>query len=189
MIREKNTINLGFFAARGADKYLGYLKQGVLFSEGHPNKKELIQAEKFARSLIDSFKLKHSSVKINNYKRKNKKVIIYNFESILTNRWLINNIYSKLFSSSENCIGCGKCVEECPQNNIFLDSRKRPEWGDNCELCFICEMLCPVQAINSVVDMKIFQPILKYNVHQGIKDDEISYTEIEYKNGEIRKSK
>jgi MinD superfamily P-loop ATPase len=119
----------------------------------------------------------------------NKKNVIYNFESILTNRWLINNIYSKLFSSSENCIDCGKCLEECPQNNIFLDSRKRPKWGNNCELCFICEMVCPVQAINSIVDMKIFQPILKYNVSQGIKDDEISYTEIEYKNGEIIKSK
>jgi hypothetical protein len=50
-------------------------------------------------------------------------------------------------------------------------------------------MVCPVQAVNSIVDMKIFQPILKYNVSQGIKDDEISYTEIEYKNGEIIKSK
>lgn len=189
ILKDKNTVNIGFFAARGADKYLGYLKQGVLFSEGHPNKKELTQAKKFAQSLMESFQAKSSSENIYNYRRRNEKGVIYNCESLLTNRWLINNIYSRLFSSSDNCLGCGKCVEECPQDNIILDSRKRPKWGNSCELCFICEMVCPVQAVNSVVDMKIFQPILKYNVGQGIKDDDIDYNEIEYKNGEIIKTK
>jgi len=189
ILKEKNTVNNGFFAARGVDKYLGYLKQGVLFSEGHPNKRELTQAEKFARSLIKSFQLKSISENKYNYERETGKGVVYNCESILTMRWLINNFYSRLFSSSESCIGCGKCVEECPQDNIILDNRKRPKWGNGCELCLICEMVCPVQAVNSVVDMKIFQPILKYNVKQGIKDGDINYTEIEYKNGEILKIK
>lgn len=189
ILKKKNTVDIGFFAARGADKYLGYLKQGVLLSDGHPNKGELNQAKNFARSLIESFQAKSSSKNADNYKKGPEKNFIYNFESLLTKRWLINNIYSRFFSSSENCISCGKCVEECPQNNIILDSRKRPEWGNSCELCLICEMVCPVQAINSIVDMKIFQPILKYNVRQGIKDKDIDYTEIEYKNGEIIKLK
>lgn len=185
ILNEKNTIDLGFFAARGADKYLGYLKEGVLLSAGHPTKDELTQAKKFARSLTESFQLKSEAEKKVSYE--NKKGLIYNFESLFTNRWLINNIYSSFFSSSNDCIGCGKCVEECPQDNIILGSRKRPKWGKSCELCFICEMLCPVQAVNSVVDMKIFEPILKYNVRQAIKDDEINYIKIEYKNGEIIK--
>lgn len=46
-------------------------------------------------------------------------------------------------------------------------------------------MVCPVQAINSVVDMKIFQPILNYNVKKGLKDDNIDNIKIEYKNGKI----
>lgn len=48
-------------------------------------------------------------------------------------------------------------------------------------------MVCPVQAVNSLVDMKVFQPMLKYNVRQGIEDDDINYTEVEYKNGDIIK--
>ena len=168
---------------------MGYLKQGVLLSEGHPNQRELNQARKFARAVRKSYHLKSSTDNIYNYKIDSKKSFIYKCESLLTKRYFINNFYSRLFSSSDKCIGCGKCVEECPQDNIILDNRKRPKWGNGCELCLICEMVCPVQAVNSVVDMKIFQPILKYNVKQGIKDGDINYTEIEYKNGEILKIK
>ncbi len=189
ILQDKNTVNIGFFAARGADKYLGYLNQGVLFSDGHPDKKELTQAREFAKSLLEVFNYESFSEKIYKYKSKFKKGIVYSFESLLTDRWFVNNIYTRLFSSSYDCIGCGKCVENCPQDNIILDSRKRPKWENSCELCFICQMVCPVQAINSVVDMKIFQAIFKYNVTQGKNDEDINYTEIEYKNGKIIKPK
>ena len=48
-------------------------------------------------------------------------------------------------------------------------------------------MICPVQAIYSVADIKVFDPVFKYNVRQAVNDNEINYTEIEYKNGEIIK--
>ncbi|HKL13471.1 MAG TPA: EFR1 family ferrodoxin [Halanaerobiales bacterium] len=186
ILKEKNAVNIGFFAARGADKYLGYLNQGIYFSKGHPNERELNQAKNFAISLMNSFPNKYK-IQQSYYKNITEKGIIYKFESILTKRKLISNIYSKLFSSNKNCIGCGKCVKKCPQNNITLDNNKRPKWDKDCELCFICEMACPVCAINSVVDMNFFQPILQYNVRQAIKDDNINYTEIDYQNGKIIK--
>lgn len=117
---------MGFFSARGADKYLGYLKQGVFFSRSHPNKQEINEAKNFARSIIENFTDKS---KLNKQFVNNKKNIIYNFESLFTNRILINNIYSKLFSVNKNCISCGKCVEECPQDNITLDIKKSPQWS------------------------------------------------------------
>ena len=187
IFQEKNAVITGFFAARGTDKYLGYLKQGVLFSKGHPNKREFNHAKNFSKAIIESFSHESSSENIDNYKKSTDKGFIYNFESILTSRMLINNIYTRFFSSNEDCIGCGKCVEECPQNNIILNNRKRPQWGKNCELCFMCEMVCPLQAVNSIVDMTIFQPILKYNVKNGINDDNIDHTKISYKNGQIKK--
>jgi ferredoxin len=173
---------LGFFSSRGADKYLGYLKQGVFFSRSQPNKQEINEAKTFAISIIENFTNK---TELNKQFVNNKKNIIYNFESLFTNRTLINNIYSKLFSVNKNCISCGKCVEECPQDNITLDIKKSPQWSTNCELCLLCEMVCPFQAINSVVDMKIFQPILNYNVKKGLKDNNIDHIKIEYKDGEI----
>lgn len=187
ILKEKNTVNLGFYAARGEDKYLGYLKEGVLLSESHPSKDDISQAKEFTRSLIKSFQQNTVSDNNYNYKIKNKKNLIYNIESLLTKRWLINKIYTRLFFSKKNCTGCGKCVKECPQNNIILNSQKRPKWGSSCELCFNCEMICPVQAIYSAVDMHVFDPVLKYNVRQAVNDNEINYTEIEYKNGEIIK--
>ena len=182
ILNDKNTITLGFFSARGADKYLGYLQQGVLFSNNHPNKQEIGEAKTFAKSIIENFTDK---TELDKKLVNNKKNIVYNFESLFTNRLLINNIYSKLFSVNKNCLGCGKCVKKCPQDNISLDNKKTPQWGKNCELCFLCEIVCPVQAINSVVDMKIFQPILNYNVKNGLKDDNIDHIRIEYKDGEI----
>ncbi|MCF8001041.1 MAG: flavodoxin domain-containing protein [Halanaerobiales bacterium] len=84
ILKEKSTHNIGFFAARGADKYLGYLKQGVLLSDGHPNKRELTQAKHFANSLLKYFQEESNSENIYKLKKENKKGIIYNFESLLT---------------------------------------------------------------------------------------------------------
>lgn len=44
------------------------------------------------------------------------------------------------------CIGCGKCVQLCPLNNIRLDKDK-PVWGSNCTHCMACICYCPKEAI------------------------------------------
>ena len=48
------------------------------------------------------------------------------------------------------CIGCGQCLEACPQDAIDLDSYAvvDPEF---CVGCGICEETCPMDAI-SIVD-------------------------------------
>lgn len=46
----------------------------------------------------------------------------------------------------DKCIGCGKCVESCPLNNIKLVDGK-PEWGNNCTQCMACISYCPTNAI------------------------------------------
>lgn len=50
------------------------------------------------------------------------------------------------FKVKTTCIGCGKCVNKCPLNNIKLDSGK-PIWGKNCTHCMACICYCPVEAI------------------------------------------
>ena len=44
------------------------------------------------------------------------------------------------------CIGCGRCVELCPQNNVHLKNGK-PVWGKNCTHCMACICYCPKEAI------------------------------------------
>ena len=50
------------------------------------------------------------------------------------------------FRATDVCIGCGKCVELCPLNNIHLENGK-PVWGKNCTHCMACICYCPKEAI------------------------------------------
>ncbi|MCD8301134.1 MAG: EFR1 family ferrodoxin [Clostridiales bacterium] len=65
---------------------------------------------------------------------------------------IINSLFyatcvsSKKFYSTDACVGCGKCSEVCPLNNIHLEN-SRPEWGDDCTHCMACICDCPRQAI------------------------------------------
>ncbi len=55
-------------------------------------------------------------------------------------------VKAKKFTVSEACIGCNKCVELCPLNNIHLKDG-RPVWGKNCTHCMACICHCPKEAI------------------------------------------
>ena len=52
----------------------------------------------------------------------------------------------KKFTVGDSCIGCGKCVNLCPLNNIAL-SEGKPVWHGNCTHCMACINSCPKQAI------------------------------------------
>lgn len=44
----------------------------------------------------------------------------------------------------EKCIQCGICAKKCPVENISFDSKILI--GNNCQYCFRCVAVCPVQA-------------------------------------------
>ena len=54
---------------------------------------------------------------------------------------------SKSFTVSEACVGCGKCEEVCPMNNITLQEGK-VSFGRQCMFCLGCVHRCPVHAID-----------------------------------------
>lgn len=55
-------------------------------------------------------------------------------------------VHAKGFYSTKQCIGCGKCVDLCPLNNISLKD-KQPRWGNKCTHCMACICGCPTKAI------------------------------------------
>ncbi len=55
-------------------------------------------------------------------------------------------VKAKQFDADSRCVGCGKCVELCPLNNITLKDGK-PNWGNNCTHCMACICYCPTEAI------------------------------------------
>jgi len=55
-------------------------------------------------------------------------------------------VHDKKFYVNQNCIGCGKCSELCPLNNISLEGGK-PHWNGSCTHCMACICSCPKEAI------------------------------------------
>lgn len=55
-------------------------------------------------------------------------------------------VFPSRWYSTEACVGCKKCAEVCPVNNITM-SGKRPNWGKNCVSCLGCYHVCPRNAV------------------------------------------
>lgn len=55
-------------------------------------------------------------------------------------------VKAKAFSAGDACVGCGKCVQLCPMNNVTLKQGK-PIWGSHCTHCMACICYCPAEAI------------------------------------------
>ncbi len=55
-------------------------------------------------------------------------------------------VKDKKFRAGEKCVGCGKCVEVCPLQNISLTDGK-PSWSGSCTHCMACITQCPTEAI------------------------------------------
>ncbi|MDD5935451.1 MAG: EFR1 family ferrodoxin [Clostridiales bacterium] len=51
------------------------------------------------------------------------------------------------FTVSNECVGCGTCVNVCPVNNIAMSNRK-PTFGQECQQCMACIQWCPARAID-----------------------------------------
>ena len=47
----------------------------------------------------------------------------------------------------DGCVGCGKCVESCPQKTIYIKDKKAVIKYGNCIRCYCCQELCPFEAI------------------------------------------
>ena len=67
---------------------------------------------------------------------------------------------SKSFFSTTRCVGCGKCAQVCPLNNIRI-AHGRPIWQARCAHCMACISNCPVEAIEYA---RITQTKKKYHI-------------------------
>lgn len=53
------------------------------------------------------------------------------------------------------CIHCGQCVDACFVNAIEWDEAKDEpfmKYGDDCQVCGVCETVCPKEALLVVPD-------------------------------------
>jgi flavodoxin/NAD-dependent dihydropyrimidine dehydrogenase PreA subunit len=182
-LTQKQAREVGYFHCHGADFFLGYLKEGYLFSPAHPVAEELAQAEAFGRSVAACM----AGAAYVRPPDDPAPALIYRIERFLVNRWFTRQMYSRMFMvNKKKCTACGLCRKACPTGNIGADKAGRPVWGRECLLCLQCEMKCPQGAILSPVSWPFFRPTMLYNVHHASRDAALAHVRVQHRQGRTR---
>ena len=113
------------------------------------------ESEKIANTIRYSRKLKTRHVFIA------EKALILPFVPL----WVKYMQPSAPFHTTDKCMGCGKCAEVCPINNIEIKDKK-PVWIAPCAHCMACICNCPAEAIEFG---DITQNKVRYNIRKYLK--------------------
>lgn len=73
---------------------------------------------------------------------------IYNFSAFFVGIVKIaGNVNSYLYKvDKDKCINCNKCVNACPEKNIYIKDGKI-KFHHHCDMCMRCSFFCPTDAI------------------------------------------
>lgn len=82
--------------------------------------------------------------------------------------------------NKEACIGCGACVDVCPQSALYMKDDK-VEVNEKCNLCGACISACPVNALSIPREVKDSSALADYKgvwvlvEHDGKKPVNVTY--------------
>lgn len=181
---EHGAKHLGYFRCHGEANFLGHLREGYLFSPDHPTPDELDRATAFGVA-VGQRAARKEDVPIT-YEPVPPPV--YRIERAATSRWLVEQIYSRLFTvDPSRCTACGLCMETYPTKNIEKNEQGHPTWGRRCLYCLSCEMKCPEDAIKSAISRPVIRTLvrsfLRYNVSHWARDPDLDYVRVVHRHG------
>ncbi|UCG54909.1 MAG: EFR1 family ferrodoxin [Dehalococcoidia bacterium] len=184
ILTRKGAQAVDYFHCFGADFYLGYLKEGYLFSPDHPTPAELSSAEDFGGQIVER-------VAGNNYSLTEEcqpPKLVYRLERFLQNRWLSEQIWSRFFwVDKKDCSLCGLCMKICPCSNISGGKDGYPVWGRHCLMCLMCQLKCPEDAVTTPISWPLVRPFAIYNVRRASQDPSIDHVRVVHSKGNTRR--
>ncbi len=142
-LKENGLLVLGGLSTRGYDSFQPYIEFD--YSKGHPDEKDLKEAEGFGREMVKNYKLVKEKNQLNILP-----VFKFKFSLLhLTSLWLtkerVNRHLPRIEVNKEKCIKCGECAKICPSGVIEL--KPYPIRKKDCIRCYYCEKICPEEAI------------------------------------------
>ncbi len=148
-------------------KYMGRKELTMPRNYVASNMYPMLPKEEILRRLNEATKQIHETSKQISNHEVLKGRHIWLFESIITIPfvpvWTKIKNKTKKFYTKDSCIGCSKCVNICPINNIIMENGK-PKWITNCAHCMACISNCPKDAIEyrGITETKEKYTISKY---------------------------
>jgi flavodoxin/Pyruvate/2-oxoacid:ferredoxin oxidoreductase delta subunit len=183
-LARKGAEEVGYFYCYGAGYFIGYLKEGYLFSADHPTQEDLLRAERFGSEIAGRL-IGEPYVKPGDDPPLQ---MMYRLERFLTNRFLTKQVYSRLFKENAKCSPeCDLCIKQCPVKNITRGKGGQLARGRNCLLCLSCEMNCPEDAIVSPMSWRILRLFMVYNTRHGSRDPSLDYVRVIHKQGQTQR--
>jgi flavodoxin/ferredoxin len=180
VLARKGGQEVGYFHCHGDDYFLGYIKQGYLFSPDHPTPAELSQAEDFGSQVAGHVAGKPYSLN----EEDRPPTLVYRLERFFLNQWCAEQVYSRIVKLDKaKCDACGLCMKMCPRANIGKDKDGYPVWGRNCLLCLTCEMKCPKDAITTPISWPLIRLLMKYNVRHASRDPSLEHVRVTHSKG------
>ncbi len=58
-----------------------------------------------------------------------------------------DDFFVKVYTVTDECIGCGICSRVCPAGCIKIEKQRAIHTGENCQMCMACIHHCPKKAI------------------------------------------
>ena len=183
-LAQRGTKDVGYYRCHGEAYFLGHLREGYLFSPDHPSPDELQRATAFGVTVAQ-----HAAKgEVAHTADEPKAPLMYRIERAVTSRWLVEQVYSRLFTVDPNrCTACGLCMDICPTKNIEKNQRGHPVWGRKCLYCLSCEMKCPEDAISSAISRPILRmlvrPFLQYNMRHWSREPKLEHVRVVHRHG------
>jgi ferredoxin/flavodoxin len=187
-LERKGAREVGCFHCRGEAHVLPLLREGYLFSPDRPSASELLAAQAFGAELPG----RAAGAPYDRPPLEPKPQMIYRFERLLANPWLMEHLYSRLFRvDPAKCTACGLCMKLCPTGNITGDAYGLPHWDRRCLVCLSCEMSCPEEAIRSAVSRPfpgaLIRKLFHYNACRWVREGELPYVRVTHRRGAIHR--
>lgn len=136
-LKGEDTMSSVAVSVRGKVRELGFERISELFKK-NPYMNEIYPTEE-SRKALTVFQIHEGGGEWFDLSKKSIERASFSFgkEEINPNGYFIN----------ENCIGCGSCLEVCPQQCIEISNNPAVIRQENCLHCGNCKEICPVGAV------------------------------------------